>query len=111
MTNPPFLRPKNWWVSIRKALAFPSKCVKSSHSIEERCDFNAKPFPSEKYVEIAFSPECPKGGFPKSCARHAAETIEGISDMYESFNSGCLDNNCKETELPKERPTQDTSKL
>ena len=62
-TNPPLRRPSNWCVSIRKAFAFPSKCVKSSHSIGESCSpfgcfsFRRTPFPSEKKVEIAFSPE------------------------------------------------------
>lgn len=36
-------------------------------------------FSFRKKVEIARSPECPKGGFPKSCARQAAETMEPIS--------------------------------
>jgi len=36
---------------------------------------NFCPFPIEKYSPIAFSPECPNGGFPISCANDAAATI------------------------------------
>ena len=46
--NPPFRLPSNWWVRMRNALAFPSKWVKSSHSIGESSFFNAIPCPSEK---------------------------------------------------------------
>ena len=60
---------------------------------------------------MARSPECPNGGFPKSCAKHAAETMAPISDMWVSASSGCFDKSWVAMVLPNERPTQDTSKL
>ena len=102
---------------MRKAFAFPSKCVKSSHSIGESCSpsgcFSCSlcPFPSEKNVEIARSPECPKGGLPNSCARQAADTIEPISGRKELSSSGWRSRIALATSLPKDRPTQDTSRL
>ena len=116
-TNPPLRRPSNWWVRMRKAFAFPSKCVKSSHSIGESCSpsgcFSCSlcPFPSEKNVEMARSPECPKGGLPKSCARQAADTIEPISGRKELSSSGWRSRIALATSFPKDRPTQDTSRL
>lgn len=41
--------------------------------------FQGHSFSFGEKVEMARSPECPKGGFPKSCARQAAETMEPIS--------------------------------
>ena len=117
MANPPFRRPSNWCVSSRNAFAFPSKCVKSSHSIEESCSpsgclsFKNCPLPSEKKVDMARSPECPKGGLPKSCARQAAETIEPISGRKDSCSSGWRSRIAFATSFPNERPTQDTSRL
>ena len=37
---------------------------------------------------MARSPECPKGGLPKSCARQAAETIEPTSGRKDSLRMG-----------------------
>jgi len=59
--------------------ALPSKQVKSAYSEMESATLYFNPSPSVKYEAMAFSPECPKGGFPKSCARQAAATMSPIS--------------------------------
>lgn len=64
-----FRRPSNRWVSSRKAFAFPSKCIRSSHSAAESCcpsgcfSYRNCPFLQED-IEMARSPECPKEDCP-----------------------------------------------
>ena len=60
---------------------------------------------------MAFSPECPKGGFPRSWARHAADTMEPISVMCVSESAGCFFRSSAATSFPNERPTHETSRL
>ena len=60
---------------------------------------------------MALSPECPKGGFPKSCARQAADTMAPASLRWLPDSSGCFCRSAREISLPKERPTLDTSRL
>ena len=60
---------------------------------------------------MARSPECPKGGLPRSCARQAAETMAPISGRKLSASSGLRERMPRATSLPKERPTHDTSRL
>lgn len=109
MTNPPRHRPLNWCVSRRKALALPSNQVLPFVFVQHsrRCS----PFPSEKYVPMARSPEWPKGGLPKSCARQATDTMAPISDRWLSFSSRCRASSFLVESLPNERPTHDTSRL
>lgn len=59
-------------VKILKALALPSKFIKSFHSHSENLSRNTlSSFLFLKYLEIASSPECPNAGLPRSCARQA----------------------------------------
>ena len=62
-------------VKILNPLAFPSKSIRSWYSFAVSCALYFTPSPDLKYSPIAFSPECPKGGFPISCMTEAAATI------------------------------------
>ena len=62
-------------------------------------------------MAIAFSPEWPNGGFPRSWAKQAAETIAPISDTWVEASSGCLARSLVAMESPSDLPTQDTSRL
>ena len=59
---------------------------------------------------MARSPEWPKGGFPISWARQAAETIEPISGKF-TLSPGYFCIKAFAILFPSERPTQETSKL
>ena len=112
MASPPSRRPRNWWASRRNELALPSKFTKSFHSASESRGLMACPRPSEKYVAMVRSPECPKGGLPMSWARHAAPTI---STMWLSFSAAAVPAyfGCSwiYTSLASDLPTLDTSRL
>ena len=77
----------------------------------ETSSFTAFPAPSLKKVCMAFSPEWPKGGLPKSCAVQAALTIVPISSKRVSFSSGRFSMIRFEMSLPNDIPTLDTSRL
>ena len=109
ITNPPGLLPLNWCVSSLKAFALPSKCVMSSQNASDTCPRSPLPAPSVKNVCTAFSPLCPKGGFPRSCARHAVATICPICSTSESFSSGLFLTSSCATSLPSDIPTLATS--
>jgi hypothetical protein len=65
-------------VKTVKPLALPSKSIKSLPLFCSKLIFVFLPFPIEIF-SIAFSPEWPNGGFPISCAKEAAATIENHS--------------------------------
>ncbi len=63
---------------------------------------------------MAFSPECPKGGFPMSCARAAAATIAPKSLAWYPWmvcRCGYFSISFAPTFLPSVLPTTLTSKL
>ena len=96
---------------MRKALAFPSKWVMSSQNFLLTLSLTASPAPSVKKVWMAFSPEWPNGGLPKSWARQAALTMVPISSKRVSFNSGRFSMMRREISLPSDIPTLATSRL
>ena len=63
--NPPKI-PSLLSVKILNPFAFPSKSIRSWYSFSVSSPLYFIPFPVLKYSPIAFSPECPKGGFPIS---------------------------------------------
>ena len=65
----------------------------------------------EKNVDIAFSPECPKGGLPISCAKHAIATTVPISSISVPASSGWRRITSLATSLPRDIPTLATSRL
>ena len=97
-------------MSKRSVLALPSKQVKSLQrppsSSTSVCSF--RPSPSEK-DDMACSPECPNGGFPKSCARQAAETMRQFL-RNEPVSSNIFPQSASYN-FSRERPTLETSKL
>lgn len=86
--------------------------MKSFHSGLEKLCRNLCPLPSLKYVEIVFSPECPKGGLPRSWHRQAAATISRRKlsfPFHTSFLYLC--DKDRAISFAMERPTDETSKL
>ncbi|CCY65013.1 unknown [Prevotella sp. CAG:1124] len=111
MTKPPSRRPLKRCASRRNALALPSKWVMSAQNPGLTLSFSERPLPSVKNVCIAFSPECPNGGLPMSCARHAVLTIVPICGNSVSASSGLCFITPWATSLPSESPTLATSRL
>src|SRR5690606_24411919 len=94
-------------------LALPSKSIKSWYSLSVSCSRYFFPFPFKKNSPIAFSPECPNGGFPISWANDAAATIapKSLISYPKSFRYGYFSRINLPTLLPNERPTTETSRL
>ncbi len=110
ITKPPGRRPRNWCVSRRNALALPSKCVMSDQNAGDTFSCRKRPAPSVKNVWMAFSPECPKGGLPRSWARQAVDTICPISSNSVPRSSGWRSFiSRRATSLPSDIPTLATS--
>ena len=63
-----------------------------------------------KKLLIVSSPEWPKGGLPKSCAKQAEATMVSMSD-WRSFSSGCFLDSFSTVRQAMERPTLATSRL
>ena len=87
--------------------------MRSWYSLGDNCALYFAPFPDLKYSPIAFSPECPKGGFPMSCITEAAATIapKSLKVYPKSAKFGWRSNKTFPTFLPRVRPTTETSKL
>jgi len=100
-------------VIILNPWAFPSNLTRSfQYFTLFSSDSYLRPFPFLKYSAIASSPECPKGGFPISCARQAAATISPKWKLVNSaFNSLCLSRICFPMRFPSDLPMHDTSRL
>ena len=100
--------------SMRNPCALPSKLVKSAHWSLRTCCIQAFPEGcSLKKSEMASSPACPKGGFPISCVSAAAATMEPIPAAVIPLEAslGYFSSKISPAALPKDRPTEDTSKL